>query len=132
MILLDTHIWVWLVTESDDLSLSQRQSIEGQVEGGLGVSVFSCWEVAKLVEREKLTFSLPISEWIDRALSYPGVSLLDLTTAIAIESTQLPGTFHRDPADQILVATARVWQIPIATRDAYILQYPHVTHFRLS
>jgi len=61
MILLDTHIWVWLVTESDDLSLSQRQSIEGQVEGGLGVSVFSCWEVAKLVEREKLTFSVLIN-----------------------------------------------------------------------
>ena len=132
MILLDTHIWVWLVSESDRLTPSQRMSIVNQTDGGLGVSVFSCWEVAKLVERERLTLSLPVSEWIDRALSYPGTSLLDLTPAIAVESTQLPGVFHRDPADQILVATARVWQIPLATQDASILEYPHVSLFRLS
>lgn len=132
MILLDTHIRVWLVSESDRITPSQRMSIINQADDGLGVSVFSCWEVAKLVERGRLTLSLPVSEWIDHALTYPGIELLDLTPTIAVESTQLPGTFHRDPADQILVATARVWKIPLVTQDAHILEYPHVSLFRLS
>jgi PIN domain nuclease of toxin-antitoxin system len=92
----------------------------------IGVSAISCWEVAKLVELQRLVLPRPVGEWLDLALTYPGVQLLALTPKIAVESTQLPGTFHRDPADQILVATARVFNCPLLTLDSKILAYPHV------
>jgi PIN domain nuclease of toxin-antitoxin system len=67
-----------------------------------------------------------VAEWIEQALAYPGVRLLYLTPRIAVESSHLPGTFHRDPADQIIVATARIRGCPLLTADARILRYPHV------
>jgi PIN domain nuclease of toxin-antitoxin system len=93
---------------------------------GLGVSIISCWEVAKLVEYNRLTLPLPVDAWLDQALTYPGIRLRDLTPRIVVESTQLPGTFHRDPADQVIVATARVYNCPLLTLDDKILKYPHV------
>jgi len=66
------------------------------------------------------------ADWIDQALAYPGIRLLELTPRVAVESTQLPGSFHRDPADQIIVATARVYGRPLVTLDSKILSYPHV------
>lgn len=88
--------------------------------------MISCWEIAKLVEYERLTLPLPILEWFDSALSYPGVHLLDLTPEIAAESAALPGEFHRDPADQIIVATARIHDCPVLTADRKIRDYIHV------
>jgi PIN domain nuclease of toxin-antitoxin system len=126
MIVLDTHIWVWWV--HDDPQLTQRQNawIQEHEEQGVGVSAISCWEVAKLVEYHRLTLPCPVAEWFDQALAYPGMQLLPLTPRIAVESTQLPGTFHRDPADQIIVATARIYDCPLLTADDKILRYPHV------
>ena len=86
----------------------------------------SCWEAAKLVERGRLTLPLPVGEWMSQALSYPGMRLLDLSPQIAVGSTQLPGTFHRDPADQIIVATARIYNCSLVTLDQNIRAYPHV------
>jgi PIN domain nuclease of toxin-antitoxin system len=126
LIVLDTHIWVWWVDGSVSLTANQRHHIEANETAGLGVSVMSCWEIAKLVELRKLELRCTISEWLEQALSYPGVRLLYLTPRIAVESTQLPGPFHRDPADQIIVATARIRSCPILTADARILRYPHV------
>ena len=77
-----------------------------------------------MVERGRLTLSCPVDEWLDQALSYPGVRVLALTPEVAVESTRLPGTFHRDPADQILVATARIHSCPLVTSDARVLDYP--------
>jgi PIN domain nuclease of toxin-antitoxin system len=65
-------------------------------------------------------------EWFEKALSYPGVQLYNLTPEISIESTRLPGEFHRDPADQIIVATARINECPLITSDHKILDYPYV------
>ena len=67
-----------------------------------------------------------MAEWLDQALAYPGMRLLELTPRIIVESTQLPGTFHRDPADQLIVAIARVYTCPLVTVDRKILEYPHV------
>lgn len=92
----------------------------------LGVSVFSCWEVAKLVEGGRISLSFPVGEWIAKALSYPGIRLLGFSPEVAVESTQLPGVFHRDPADQIIVATARIHACPLMTLDTKIRVYPHV------
>ncbi len=93
---------------------------------GLGVSMISCWEVAKLIELKRLSFEIDVLDWINQALSYPGIQLIEFSPRIAVESTKLPGEFHRDPADQIIVATARVHDCPLLTMDKKILDYKHV------
>ena len=131
MILLDTHIWVWWVQRHPSLSSALRDQIEGQQSSGIFVSAFSCWEVAKLVAHGKIGLPLPPLEWLEAALTRPGTRLLRLSPQIAVESTQLPGDFHRDPADQIIVATARIHDLPLATLDGKIRSYPHVRIFGL-
>lgn len=127
MIVVDTHIWVWWVHGDQRLTSDQVNLLQPHESQGLGVRVISCWEVAKLVEYGRLVLPNPIADWFDLALAYPGIQLLDLTPRIALESTQLPEGFHRDPADQIIVATARLYGYPLLTSDAKILNYPHVT-----
>lgn len=127
MIILDTHIWVWWVDGSSELTAKQKDWLQQYQTQEMGVSIISCWEVAKLVEHDRLAFQCSVNEWIEQALAYPGIRLLEMTPRIAIESTRLPGQFHRDPADQIIVATARVWDCPLLTADSKILGYPHVT-----
>ncbi|HJQ69477.1 MAG TPA: type II toxin-antitoxin system VapC family toxin [Blastocatellia bacterium] len=126
MILLDTHIWVWWVHNAPELTEQQKRLIRGNEAHGLGISAISCWEVAKLVEYNRLMLPCSITEWFEQSLAYPGIHLLNLTPRIAVESTQLPGTFHRDPADQIIVATARIYDCELLTSDDKILKYPHV------
>jgi PIN domain nuclease of toxin-antitoxin system len=127
MIVLDTHIWVWWVHGDSQLTNQQNQWLQLYESQGLGVCAISCWEVAKLVEYKRLTLPCPVSDWMNQALAYPGVRLLELTPEIAVESTQLPGAFHRDPADQIIVATARIYNFSLLTSDTKILSYPHVS-----
>jgi PIN domain nuclease of toxin-antitoxin system len=103
MIVLDTHIWIWWVHGDPKLSQTAKIAIESHESLAIGISVISCWEIAKLVEYNRLTLPCEISEWFEKALSYPAVQLLDLTPQIAITSTQLVN-FHRDPADQIITA----------------------------
>jgi PIN domain nuclease of toxin-antitoxin system len=122
----DTHIWVWWMSQPDRLAAHQRQLLERGANQALGVSVISCWEVAKLVEYGRLKLDRPVGLWIERALAEPGVFLLHLDPQIVVESTRLPQPFHRDPADQLLVATARVFDCPFLTEDSKIISYPHV------
>ncbi len=126
MIVLDTHIWLWWVHGAPELTPQQNQWLQQYESQGLGVSAISCWEVAKLVEYKRLTLSCAVNEWIKQALAYPGIKLLPLSPEIAIESTQLPGMFHKDPADQIIVATARVNNCQLLTADTKTLSYAHV------
>jgi PIN domain nuclease of toxin-antitoxin system len=126
MIVLDTHIWVWWVHGDEQLTPAQRDAITANEADLIGVSAISCWEIAKLVEYRRLGLPSPLEEWFEQALSYPGVQLLALTPEIAVESTRLPSEFHRDPADQIIVATARVYGCALVTSDDKILNYPHV------
>ena len=123
MILLDTHVWVWWTHGDSRLSSSSMSLLKEHEAESLGVSIISCWEVAKLVENKRLDLPRPIEEWLEQALSYPGIRLLHLTPRIVVESTQLPGSFHRDPADQLIVATARLHDCPLATADRKILDY---------
>jgi PIN domain nuclease of toxin-antitoxin system len=126
VILLDTHIWIWWVHGDDRLTKEYVDLLQLHEKAGLGVSVISCWEVAKLVEYQRLELPCLVSEWITQALAYPHLQLLHLTPEIAIEATQLPQPFHRDPADQIIVATARVHGGQLITLDGKIRNYPHV------
>ena len=126
MILLDTHIWVWWVHGDPSLTANQKRFIIEHEADGLGVSIISCWEVAKLVERARLILPCTVGDWFDQALLYPGVKLLNLTPAIVVDSTQLPPGFHQDPADQLIVPTARVNGYPLLTADQKLISYPHV------
>lgn len=126
MIILDTHIWVKWVLDESQLPSVLCDKIREHETDGLGVSVISCWEVAKLIEVKRLSFEIDVHDWINQALSYPGIQLIDFSPRIAIESTQLPGEFHRDPGDQIIVATARIHDCPLLTMDKKILDYKHV------
>ncbi len=125
MIVLDTHIWVWWAHGAPQLTQTQIKVITEHETDVIGISAISCWEIAKLVEYGRLELPCPLEEWFEQALSYPGIHLLPLTPQIAIESTRLPGEFHRDPADQIIVATARVYNCPLVTSDERILNYPY-------
>lgn len=126
MILLDTHIWIWWVHGDDHLSASQLALLQDNEQDGLAISIISCWEVAKLVEYKRLMLPCSVEEWFDQALRYPGIILLGLTPSIVLASTQLPSGFHKDPVDQMIVATARVFDYPLLTSDSKILNYPHV------
>lgn len=126
MTVLDTHIWVWWVNVSRELSPGKRQNLISRQTEGFGVSVISCWEIAKLVEKGRLSLAIPVEDWVGQALAYPGIRLLPLDPKIAVASTQLPQPFHNDPADQIITATARVMDCPLATDDGKILAYAHV------
>jgi PIN domain nuclease of toxin-antitoxin system len=126
MVVLDTHVWIWWVSDNQRLRQAQRQAIADNVANRIGVSVISCWEVAKLVRGGRMQLTIGVSERLDEALAYPGVELLGFTPQIAVEANNLPGDFHRDPADQILVATARVYQCPLVSSDGSIRSYPHV------
>lgn len=126
MIVLDTHIWVWWVDGNDRLTETQAEIIKANEQEVIGVNAISCWEIAKLIEHKQLEWLCSPEDWFKQALNYPGIHLLELTWEIALESTRLPGEFHRDPADQIIVATARVHGCPLVTSDDKILQYPHV------
>lgn len=130
MILVDTHIWIWWIHGDPALPTATRELLDASEPSGIGVSAISCWEVAKLVEYKRLLLPCPVSEWIRQALSDPAIRLLELSPQISVESTQLPGVFHRDPADQIIVATARVHDVALLTADAKILNYPHVRLFK--
>lgn len=125
MIVLDTHIWVWWVQNDARLTQKYQQWLQEYESDGLGVSIVSCWEVAKLVEKNRLILPLAIDRWLVAALAYPGVQLLDLTVPIVVDSTQLSG-FHSDPFDQMIVATARIYNCPLLTVDNKILHYPDV------
>ncbi|MEP6663733.1 MAG: type II toxin-antitoxin system VapC family toxin [Verrucomicrobiota bacterium] len=128
MIILDTHIWVWWVHGTSDLSVSYRKLIDSSRETGIGVSAISCWEISKLVQRGRLSLPCPTFDWLRQALAYPGVQLIELSPRICVESANLPGKFHKDPADQIIVATARIFDALIVTSDSKIISYPQVRH----
>ena len=127
MIVIDTHIWVRLILGTGRLSAAQRQAIADNEGDRIGISAISLWEIAKLAEHGKLDLGDEVSAWFRDSLTYPGLTILELTPEIAVESTRLPGDFNKDPSDQIIVATARVHKCSLVTSDRNMISYPHVT-----
>jgi PIN domain nuclease of toxin-antitoxin system len=124
-LLLDTHIWLWYadgVTERLRPS-SVKTLDEARRADGLVVSAISIWELGVLSAKGRIQLSVPLRDWIDNALGAPGIRFAPLDAAAAAESTLLPGEPHGDPADRMLIATARTQNIPLATRDGDILKY---------
>jgi PIN domain nuclease of toxin-antitoxin system len=127
MILLDTHVWLWLLHEPNRLSDQVQAAIAlEEAQNGILVSAISVWEIAVKSSLGKLTLPLPIDEWYALAQTHPGVAVESLNPLDAIASTQIPGEFHKDPADRILIAIARRYDVPLVTLDTKILNYPHV------
>lgn len=126
MIILDTHIWIWWSQEDSQLSAYQRDEIEDARIDGVGVCTISLIEIARLVQKGRIILPKLIHEWFDIALAQQGVILISITPEIAIDAANLPGSFHKDPADRIIVATARAYDCPLVTADKEILAYPEV------
>ncbi len=125
--LLDTHAWVWWVTDDRRLSRPARRAIErDQARDALWLSLISIWELAKKVQKGQLVLDRPVDDWLDLATSQAGLHLAELSAPVLVESGRLPPPFHGDPADQIIVATARDRSAAIVTKDEQIRQYPHV------
>lgn len=124
-LLLDTHIWIWLTngTSREIGRVALRALTEGGRAGRLRVSVMSAWEVGTLYAKGRVRLSIGVEEWVRRALEAPGLSGVDLTADVALESTRLPGSPPRDPVDRILIATTRTCGFRLVTRDRSLLEY---------
>lgn len=123
-ILLDTHVWIWLMEGDAHLTLKWQKIInEAASKHVVGVSAISVWEVAMLAKKGRIKLLSPVSTWVKEALSLPGISLFPLSADVAIESTALGDAFYGDPADQMIVATARIHRLTLLTRDEKIVAY---------
>lgn len=124
-LLLDTHVWIWMAEGAvDRIAAPVVDAMRKAGErGGLLVSAISVWEVSMLQAKGRIILSLELEEWVRRALTAPGVRLAELTPDVLMESTRLPGEAHGDPADRMLLATARRLGAALVTRDTEILRY---------
>ena len=126
-IVLDTHAWIWWVTKDRRLSQKARAAIQNsQRDDTLWLSLISLWELAKKVEKAQLVLDRPLDQWLDEATAQPDLHLAELTRPILVESCRLPPPFPGDPADQIIVATARHLEAALVTKDRAIRQYSQV------
>lgn len=120
--LLDTHVLVWWLARDPRLSQRQTEILESaDPEAPLLVAGISLWEIATLNGLGRLEFQVPLRDWLEQATAPPLVELIPITPAIAAEVASLPDSFHRDPADRILVASARVLGATLLTRDRRII-----------
>ena len=127
-LVLDTHAWIWWAI-GEPLDDAARAAIgRAASRGAVLVPAISVWEVAMLVSKGRLAMAMPVGEWCRQALALPGFSLAPLTPDVAIESCQLPGVIHPDPADRMIVATARVLGATLVTRDEKLLAYGAAGH----
>ena len=131
MIVLDTHVLVWLIEGSPRLGPSAKARVEDEARTDrVGISAITPWEIALLVAKGRLQLSMDVGVWIDRALRTPGVALCPIEPAIALDAVRLPDDLHADPADRFLIATARHWPSPLMTADAKVLDYSARGHVR--
>jgi PIN domain nuclease of toxin-antitoxin system len=127
VIVLDTHALVWWVNGDDTLSKKAKAAIERELDGGqIIVSAISAWEIAMLVEREKLVLSMDVASWLTTVSAIDAVRFMPVDVEIGLKSIDLLGEFHKDPADRMIVATARKLAVPLVTRDEKIRVYKHV------
>jgi len=125
--LLDTHIWIWWHANPDALSKKVKRLIEDPTcYEELLLSAISPWEFCKLIEKGRLGISCDTEEWLGSALNMPKLRVVPLTAHIAYRSTVLPKPFHNDPADQIIVASAREEKAILLTKDERIRSYKGV------
>ena len=122
--LLDTHVWIWLQEGVPGVSPRLIATIDDARRHGLVyVSAISVWEIGNLTARRRIELQLPMEEWLRTALTTGNLQPLPLDAEIAMASTRLPGVLHNDPADRMLVATARRHDLTLVTHDKMLLKY---------
>ena len=120
-LLLDTHFWIWWLTPKSPLKSAERNALDAAAEAsGLCLAAISLWEAQLLHSKQRLQLPLPFSEWLTRAADPRVLTVLPLDRDVVIAVDGLPERFHGDPADRLIVATARTHGIPLATRDRVI------------
>jgi len=125
IVLLDTHVWIWAFEGSERLGASAREILEN-TETERWISPVSTLEIARLIEGGDLVINCPLSEWVEQSISDLRLKSREVSHDIAMGAYQLPGVFHRDPADRQIVATAICHGLVLMTADERILQYPFV------
>jgi PIN domain nuclease of toxin-antitoxin system len=131
-LLLDTHVFVWLLAGNERLGGQARQDIEQAAEANqLYLSAISPWEIAMLVSKGRLILDQDVGEWMEAALALPGIRLVPLLPKISVASIRLPGGMHADPADRIIAATARHLAATLVTADGLLLNYGAEGHLRV-
>lgn len=127
MIVLDTHALLWWVNDPTNLSKPAKQAIDAAVKSrSVHVSCISSWEIALLVERDRLRLALDVRDWLCRCEALPFLTFVPVGNAIAVESVRLPDFPHPDPADRIIAATALSLGAALVTKDDKLRNYPHV------
>jgi PIN domain nuclease of toxin-antitoxin system len=127
VIVLDTHTLIWWAASDAALSKKARIEINRELDGGdIIVSAISAWEISMLVANQRLVLSMEVSAWLSTVAEIEAVRFLPVDVEIATKSVELPGEFHKDSADRIIVATARKLAAPLITKDDKIRAYPHV------
>jgi len=129
LIVLDTHVLIWWVNGDNQLSPKAKAAIANELEtedGVVLVSSISAWEIAMLVKADRLILSMGVDDWVETVAGIEGVRFVPVDNAVCIESTRLPGDFHKDPADRMIVALARHLNVPLVTADTNIHAYKHV------
>ena len=124
VIVLDTHAWIWWTNESTNLSPKALDVINET--NLIGIPAICCWELAMLVAKERIGLSMDVQVWLDVALQRPKVKLLPLSPEIAVLSTRLPGNFHGDPSDRLIVASCLAYQAPLITKDEKIKNWQYL------
>lgn len=128
MIVLDTHVLLWWASgDQAALSAAAKRAIDAELDGGrIAISSISAWEIAMLVARDRVALSIDTDQWLDLVGQIESVRFVPVGNDIAVRSVELPGEFHKDPADRIIVATARSLGAPLVTADEKIRAYPHL------
>lgn len=122
--LLDTHVFIWHINGDEELAKSTRKLIDIAAQNNtLYMAAISLWEISMLSLKKRIILGMPCLEWINKSLIATRTQVLPLTPAIAVESCHLPGTFHEDPADRLIVSTTRIEGLTVLTRDSKILTY---------
>lgn len=128
-LLLDTHVLVWLMTGEARIGSALRRSIDqAATSRRVWVSAITPWEIAMLVAKQRLRLDRDVMAWVDEALARPGLRLAALEPSITVASTRLPGELHADPADRLIVATARHLGATLVTADVALLAYAEAGH----
>jgi len=130
VVLLDTCAIIWMVEDAPLDGMARAAIRRAASSHSVLVSPVSAWEIGLLADRASAGFSFRPSPvlWFKALLAKPGIHLTPLAPDAAVEAAALPGTLHRDPADRLLIATARDLGVPLVTRDARILAYAAQGH----
>ena len=121
MIVLDTHAWIWWISNPEKLGAVASSAIEQAMqENSIFLSSISTWEIALLVAKGRLALSINLRDWVRKIESLPFIRFMPVDNTITLRSVDLPGDFHADPADRIIVATALSTGLPLVTKDEKI------------